>query len=90
MNIEQLITNKIFCATTRIYAYLSDQVCTSNKTVYVGIKEIMHTLDLSENTVRSAISKLINNNLIEMSNKKRAFIIKYVETIRTKTTFKVG
>lgn len=77
MNIEQLMNNKIFCATTRIYAFLAEasQVGLGNKTVYVTIKEIMETLDLSENTVRSAINKLINNNLIEMSGKKRAFII---------------
>ena len=76
MNIEQLINNKIFCATTRIYAFLC-QVGPCNKTVYIGLKEIMYKLGLSENTVRTAINKLINSNLIEMSDKKRAFKVKY-------------
>jgi len=75
VNIEQLINNSIFCATTRIYALLA-VLCEGHEISYINIKEIMDTLELAENTVRSAISKLINHNLIEMSDKKRAFIIK--------------
>lgn len=76
MNVEQLINNKIFCATTRIYAYLTEASRCNNKTAYVDLKEIMHKLELSENTVRNAIRKLANNNLIELGNQKR--IIEYL------------
>lgn len=75
MNIKQLINNKIFCATTRIYALLS-VLCGDCDISYINVKEIMNKLDLAENTVRSAISKLISNSLIEMSDKKHGFIIK--------------
>lgn len=80
MNIEQLINNRIFCATTRIYAFLTEISSNSyadnnNEIIYVGLKEIMSTLDLSENTVRNTIRKLINNNLIKLGDKKHAFII---------------
>ncbi len=89
MIIEQLINNSIFCATTRIYAYLTEAIQAEgfakpsagltqntaagldNRTVYITIEEIMSELDLSENTVRNAIRKLINNNLIEVGNKKK-------------------
>lgn len=78
MNFKQLIHNKIFCATTRVYALITLLYDDSDddRIIYINIKEIMDTLDLSENTIRVAINKLIDNNLIEMSDKKHAFILK--------------
>ena len=78
MNIEQLINNKIFCATTRVYALITllHNDDDDGTIIYINVKEIMDRLDLAENTVRSAINKLIDNDLIEMSGKKRAFILK--------------